>query len=228
SEPPRRGGELYIAGDSLARGYLKRPDLTRERFIANPYAQKAGARMYKTGDLVRYLPDGNIEFIGRADDQVSIRGFRVELGEIETALYSHPAVKETIVLVREDMPGMKRLVAYIVQREGQEGQAVQAGDFRSYLKEMLPEYMVPAAFVFMAGLPLTPNGKVDRRALPAPDLFHSEADGTYVAPATELELKLAHIWKNVLGLADVGIHDNFFELGGDSILSIQIVSRANQ
>ncbi|HBZ82358.1 non-ribosomal peptide synthase/polyketide synthase [Brevibacillus parabrevis] len=221
-------GELYIAGDSLARGYLHRPDLTRERFIANPYGQKAGARMYKTGDLVRYLPDGNIEFIGRADDQVSIRGFRVELGEIETALYSHPAVKETIVLVREDMPGMKRLVAYIVQREGQEGQAVQAGDFRSYLKELLPEYMVPAAFVFMADLPLTPNGKVDRRALPAPDLFNSEADGTYVAPATELEIKLAHIWKNVLGLADVGIHDNFFELGGDSILSIQIVSRANQ
>ncbi|RNB58932.1 amino acid adenylation domain-containing protein [Brevibacillus gelatini] len=218
-------GELYIAGDSLARGYLNRPELTKERFVANPFSEKTGTRMYRTGDLVRYLPDGNIEFIGRADDQVSIRGFRIELGEIETALYNHPAVKETVVVVREDTPGVKRLIAYVVPTEGQE---VRTGDLRSYLKETLPEYMVPAAFVLMNALPLTPNGKVDRRALPAPDLSRSEAAGTFAAPTTELEAKLADIWKSVLGVAEVGIHDNFFELGGDSILSIQVVSRANQ
>ncbi|WJQ84451.1 linear gramicidin non-ribosomal peptide synthetase LgrC [Brevibacillus brevis] len=218
-------GELYIAGDSLARGYLKRPDLTKERFVANPYSQKPGARMYRTGDLVRYLPDGSIDFIGRADDQVSIRGFRVELGEIETALYTHPAVKETIVLVREDMPGVKRLAAYVVLGEKQE---IQASDFRSYLKEKLPEYMVPAAFVVMDNLPLTPNGKVDRQALPVPDFLHNETEGSFAAPTTAIEATLADIWKKVLGVDNVGIYDNFFELGGDSILSIQIVSRANQ
>ncbi|MGF9909648.1 non-ribosomal peptide synthase/polyketide synthase [Brevibacillus porteri] len=218
-------GELYIAGDSLARGYLKRPDLTKERFVANPYSQKPGARMYRTGDMVRYLPDGNIDFIGRADDQVSIRGFRVELGEIETALYTHPAVKETIVLVREDIPGVKRLAAYVVLGEKHE---IQASDFRSYLKEKLPEYMVPAAFVIMGNLPLTPNGKVDRQALPVPDFLHNETDGSFAAPTTAIEATLAVIWKNVLRIDNIGIYDNFFELGGDSILSIQIVSRANQ
>ncbi|KZE44088.1 hypothetical protein AV540_01955 [Brevibacillus parabrevis] len=216
-------GELYIAGSSLARGYYKRPDLTQERFVENPFTANRGAKMYRTGDLVRYLPDGQIEFIGRSDDQVSIRGFRVELGEIESVLYQHPAVKEAIVLAREDMPGVKRLAAYVVVAEGD---AEQADGLRSYLKEKLPEYMVPAAFVTMKALPLTPNGKVDRRALPVPE--YTAADGEYVAPETFIEKVLAQIWKEVLGVEEVGIHDNFFELGGDSILSIQIVARAGQ
>ncbi|MFC4547220.1 non-ribosomal peptide synthetase [Paenactinomyces guangxiensis] len=219
-------GELYISGNSLARGYLNRPDLTAERFLPHPFSAEPGARLYKTGDVVRYLPDGSLEFIGRGDHQTSIRGFRVELGEIETVLYGHPAVRETVVLAREDVPGIKRLAAYLVTEEEQE---VQADDLRAYLKEKLPEYMVPSAFVMMDRLPLTPNGKVDRSALPVPDYSQKPgSDGGFVAPETFVEKKLAEIWREVLGVEEVGIHDNFFELGGDSILSIQIVSKANQ
>ncbi|WP_139488459.1 non-ribosomal peptide synthase/polyketide synthase [Brevibacillus dissolubilis] len=218
-------GEMYIGGGSLARGYLHRPDLTAERFLPNPFTTEPGARMYRTGDLVRYLPDGSIEFIGRADHQVSIRGFRVELGEIETALYGHPAVRENTVIAREDLPGVKRLVAYLVTDPEH---SVQASELRTYLKDKLPDYMVPFAFVIMDSLPLTPNGKVDRKALPAPEYSQPELEGEYVAPETAVEQKMADIWQQVLGIETVGIHDNFFELGGDSILSIQIVSRANQ
>ncbi|WP_281274219.1 non-ribosomal peptide synthase/polyketide synthase [Brevibacillus gelatini] len=219
-------GELYIAGKSLARGYLNRPDLTAASFVPNPFSPVPGERMYRTGDLVRYGADGSLEFIGRADNQVSIRGFRIELGEIETALYTHPAVLEAVVVVREDVtPGMKRLVAYVVLHEGE---AILTGELRQSLKEKLPDYMVPYAIVLLDALPLTPNGKVDRRALPRPDVSQTEWEGRHVPPQTEAERKLAEIWQEVLGVESIGVHDNFFELGGDSILTIQIVSRASQ
>jgi amino acid adenylation domain-containing protein/non-ribosomal peptide synthase protein (TIGR01720 family) len=218
-------GELYIGGAGLARGYLNRPELTSEKFICNPFSDEPRARLYKTGDLARYQPDGNIEFLGRLDDQVKIRGFRIELGEIEAVLGQHPAVQETVVVVREDIPGNKRLVAYLVTKESP---ALSMQELYRFLKQQLPEYMVPSAFVLLDALPLTANGKVDRRVLPAPDTTRPELVGTYVAPRTSVEELLAGIWADVLGLEKVGIHDNFFELGGDSILSIQIVARANQ
>ena len=173
-------GELHIGGAGLARGYLNRPELTAEKFIPDPFSNEPGARLYQTGDLARYLPDGNIEFLGRLDHQVKIRGFRIELGEIETALNTYPAVREAVVVAREDNPGDKRLVAYVVL--GQE-QALTISDLRGFLKQKLPDYMVPSAFVALDALPLTPNGKVDRRALPAPDLSKLESDGVYVASA---------------------------------------------
>ncbi|MBD0390025.1 MAG: amino acid adenylation domain-containing protein, partial [Nostoc sp. C3-bin3] len=216
-------GELYIGGKGLARGYHNRPDLTTEKFIHNIFSQKSQARLYKTGDLVRYLPDGNIEFLGRIDNQVKIRGFRIELGEIEALLSQHPAVSETVVVVREDIPGNKRLVAYIVANG-----ILQSSDIRNFLKDKLPDYMIPSAFVQLDVLPLTPNGKIDRRALPAPAPSNLELANTFVAPCTLVESKLAQIWAEVLRVEQVGIYDNFFELGGDSILTIQIVAKANQ
>ena len=168
-------GELYIGGAGLARGYLNRPDLTAEKFIPDPFSNELGARLYKNRDLARYLPDGNIEFLGRLDHQVKIRGFRIELGEVETALNTYSGVREAVVVAREDNPGEKRLVAYVVP--GQE-QALIIGDLRSFLKQKLPHYMVPSAFVALDAIPLTPNGKVDRRALPAPDLSKLESDGS--------------------------------------------------
>jgi non-ribosomal peptide synthase protein (TIGR01720 family) len=218
-------GELYIGGDGLARGYLNRPELNAERFIVNPFSNEPGAHLYKTGDLARYQPDGNIEFLGRLDDQVKIRGFRIELGEIEAVLGQHPAVNETVVMVREDVPGNKRLVAYLLTKESP---APSMQELHHFLKQQLPEYMVPNAFVLLDALPLTSNGKVNRRALPAPDTTRPELAGTYVAPRTSVEELLTGIWSDVLRLEKVGIHDNFFELGGDSILSIQIIARANQ
>ncbi|MBW4678521.1 MAG: amino acid adenylation domain-containing protein [Microcoleus vaginatus WJT46-NPBG5] len=216
-------GELYIAGIALARGYVNRPDLTAERFIPNPLNIYSSDRLYKTGDLARYLPDGNIEYLGRIDNQVKIRGYRIELGEIEAALWQHPAVREATVVAREDVPGDKRLVAYLVTDE-----QIKASELRSFLKEKLPEYMVPAAFVFLESLPLTSNGKVDRRALPAPDTARPELESTFVAPRTSEEKLLAEIWAQVLGLEEVGIFDNFFALGGDSIRSIQVQSLARK
>ncbi|MEH1781198.1 MAG: amino acid adenylation domain-containing protein [Nostoc sp.] len=216
-------GELYISGAGLARGYLNRPDLTDEKFIPNPFNEKPGSRLYKTGDLVRYLPDGNIEFLSRMDDQVKIRGFRIELGEIETAISQHPAVKETVVIAREDIPSHKSLAAYIVDK-----QPLTSNDLRNFLKELLPDYMIPAAFIMLDALPLTPNGKIDRRALPAPDVSTLSRETAFIPPRTPTEKILATIWAEVLQLELVGIQDNFFELGGDSILSIQIVARCNQ
>jgi acyl carrier protein len=215
-------GELHIGGVGLARGYLNRPELTAERFIPNPFSDEPNARLYKTGDLARYLPDGNIEFLGRMDHQVKIRGFRVELGEIEAVLGQHPTVRETVVMAREDVLGEKRLVAYVVPNQAQ---APPISELHHFLKEKLPEYMVPAAFVFLDALPLTPNGKVDRRALPAPDRSRPELGRTFVAPRTFVEEGLARIWAEVLRLERVGIHDNFFELGGHSLLATQVISR---
>jgi amino acid adenylation domain-containing protein len=218
-------GELYIGGDSLARGYLKRSELTNEKFIPNPYGEKSGSRLYRTGDLVRYLPDGNIEFLGRIDNQVKIRGFRIEPGEIESVLCQHPAVRDSVVMTREDAPGNKRLVAYVVPNQRP---AVSALELRKFLKEKLPDYMVPSAFVILDGLPLTPSGKVDRRALPAPDPSRLEAASRFIAPRTPTEALLAKIWAGVLRLEKVGIHDNFFDSGGHSLLAIKFLSRLRE
>jgi amino acid adenylation domain-containing protein len=217
--PPGVPGELYIGGVSLARGYLNRPELTAEKFVPNPFGEEPGARLYKTGDLARYLPDGNIEFLGRADHQVKIRGFRIEPGEIEAALDQHPAVREAVVLAREDTPGEKRLVAYVV---AEQGPVPTTAELRSFLKDKLPEHMVPALFVVLDALPLMPNGKVDRRALPMPDRARPELEKAFVAPRDDLELQLAQIWEEVLGVRPVGVRDNFFELGGHSLLAVRL------
>jgi len=216
-------GELYVAGLGLARGYMRRPDLTAEKFVPDPFAPlwgETGGRMYRTADLVRWLPDGNLDFLGRLDHQIKIRGLRIELGEIETVLGQHPALREVAVLVREDRPGARRLTAYVVAAEPSAPPAVE--ELRAFLLDKLPEYMVPAAFVALDALPLTPNGKVDRRALPAPQ-WDSEAE--LVAPRTPAEEKLAEIWKDVLGIEQIGVHDNFFDRGGHSLLATQVVSR---
>ncbi|WP_143305918.1 non-ribosomal peptide synthetase [Chitinophaga vietnamensis] len=213
-------GEIFVGGDSLARGYLKREALTAERFIAHPF--QAGARLYRSGDLGRWLPDGTIEFMGRVDHQVKIRGYRVELGEIENVMQQSGYVNQAVVLAREDNGGHKQLVAYVVPQGTLDKEA-----FTDYLKGKLPAYMVPAVLVPLESLPLTPNGKIDRKALPAPDL--TELNGNvYTSPRNELELTLAGIWQELLGVEWVGIHDNFFELGGDSIITIQLVSRAKR
>jgi acyl carrier protein len=179
--------------------------------------------LYKTGDLARYLPDGSIEFLGRIDHQVKIRGFRIELGEIESLLGRHPMVSDTVVIMREDVPGDKRLVAYVVPSNES---TPTFSELRSFLKEKLPDYMIPSAFVDLGSLPLTPNGKVDRRALPTPDLERPRLETKFVAPRTPVEKVLAKIWIEVLGLERVGVHDNFFELGGNSLLATQVMSRA--
>ena len=216
-------GELEIGGIQVARGYLQRPELTAERFVADPFAGKPGARMYKTGDLARWLPDGTIEFLGRNDFQVKIRGFRIELGEIEARLAEHKAVREAVVVAREDTPGDKRLVAYYTGAEQAED-GVGAEALRTHLLARLPEYMAPAAYVRLESLPLSPNGKLDRRALPAP-----EADAyvarEYEAPVGEIEQRLAGLWAELLKLERVGRHDNFFELGGHSLLAVTLAER---
>nr|WP_211178745.1 non-ribosomal peptide synthetase [Brasilonema octagenarum] len=214
-------GELYIGGVCLARGYLNRPELTQEKFISNPFEKVGESKFYKTGDLARYLPDGNIEYLGRIDNQVKIRGFRIELGEIEAALSQHSDVETCCIIAREDTPGDKRLVAYVVAHQDC---TPTISELRQFLKAKLPEYMVPNAFVILESLPLTPSGKVDRRALRAPDL-HSEITDKYIAPRTPIEELLAQIWAQVLKVELVGIHDNFFELGGHSLLATQLVSR---
>jgi amino acid adenylation domain-containing protein len=212
-------GELYIGGAGVARGYLKRPDLTVERFIPNPFSSDAGARLYKTGDMARYLPDGNIEFLGRLDHQVKIRGFRIELGEIETVLRQHPAVREAIVAAREDGSGEQHLVAYVV---AQGNPLVSNTELRGFLKEKLPDYMVPAIFEALDKLPLMPNGKVDRGALPEPRRTRSEGRNGFVAPRNALELQLSNLWEEVLGIRPVGVKDNFFELGGHSLAAVRL------
>jgi len=216
-------GELYIGGDGVARGYLNRPELTVERFIPDPFSAEEGARLYKTGDLVRYLPDGNLEYLGRMDDQVKIRGFRIELGEIEAVLGQHDAVHDAVVVVREDEPGDKRLVAYVVADTDEAASAFS--ELRGFLNDKLPEYMVPSAYVVLDKIPLTSNGKVDRRALPVPDEGRPEMGAAYVAPRNALEEEVARVWTEVLRVERVGLHDNFFELGGHSLLVTQVVSR---
>jgi amino acid adenylation domain-containing protein/non-ribosomal peptide synthase protein (TIGR01720 family) len=218
-------GEMYVGGAGVARAYLRRPELSAERFITDPFSEEPGTRLYKTGDLARYLADGDLEYLGRIDQQVKIRGFRIELGEIEAALIQHPALREAVVLTQEDKPGEKRLVAYLVVMPGS---APSISELRDFLKVKLPDYMVPAAYVMLDALPLTENGKLDRCALPAPDATRPNLEETYAAPRDAVEEVLAEIWAKVLGLERVGIHDNFFELGGDSILSIQIIAKANQ
>jgi amino acid adenylation domain-containing protein/non-ribosomal peptide synthase protein (TIGR01720 family) len=215
-------GEIYIGGAGLARGYLNRPDLTAERFVPNPFNHGPGSQLYRTGDLGRWRPDGNTEFLGRIDHQVKVRGYRIELGEIEARLAEHPEVREAVVVAREDLPGEKRLVGYVVA-----GEEISPGALRDFLRERLPDYMIPSAYVFLEKLPLTPNGKIDRKALPAPDVS-TQATHRYEAPRTTTEEILVGIWAEILGVEQVGIHDNFFELGGDSILSIQVISRARQ
>jgi acyl carrier protein len=215
-------GEIYIGGDGLARGYLNRPELTAEQFTPNPFGVEPGARLYKTGDLARYLADGNIEFLGRIDHQVKIRGFRIELGEIESVLSQHPATRTCVAVVREEVAGDKRLVAYVVPRQES---APTINEFRNFLKQQLPDHMVPSAFVFLDALPLTPNGKVDRKALPVPNQSRPALDSFFVAPRTPAEQTIAEIWAEVLKLKQIGVHDNFFEVGGHSLLAVQVVSR---
>ena len=217
-------GELYIAGDGVTAGYLNQPDKTAERFLKNPFSQDHESKMYRTGDLARYWPDGNVEFLGRGDDQVKIRGFRIELGEIETALSQHPAVKQTVLLALEDEHGDKRLAAYIV---AQSGQASSPDALRSYLKQHLPDYMVPSAFVLLPKIPLTPNGKIDRKALPAPEQAQAQTH-TYVAPATPTEHAVAAIWADVLRRDQISTTDNFFDLGGHSLMATQVISRIRE
>ncbi len=243
-------GELHIGGAGLSRGYLNRPELTAEKFIPNPFAEDPihasfilhpssfilSERLYKTGDLARYLPDGNIEFMGRSDHQVKVRGFRIELGEIEAVLSQYPAVREAIALVREDNPGDKRLVAYIVANSELRGghgdtdptHSKFINHLRVFLKQKLPQYMMPSAFVLLEAMPLTPNGKIDRRSLRAPDTNTAEFESNFTEPRTPDEQLIAEIWAEVLGLERVGIHDNFFELGGHSLLATQAISRLRE
>ncbi len=213
-------GEVHIGGEGLARGYLNRPGLTAERFVKDPFRNQTGARLYKTGDLARYRPDGTLEFLGRIDHQVKLRGFRIELGEIESLLNQHPSVKQAVAIVREDVPGDQRLVAYLTIRGNASPTPLE---LRQFLKQKLPGYMVPAAFVILEALPLTPNGKVDRRALPVPELSLSEGDRSdFVPPRDELERRLVEIWETVLKVKPIGIRDNFFELGGHSLSAVRV------
>jgi amino acid adenylation domain-containing protein len=213
-------GEIYLGGEGLARGYLNRPELTAERFIQSQFAGESSSRLYRTGDLARYRADGNIEFLGRMDHQVKIRGVRIELGEIEAVLSRHPAVKLCVVLAREDSPGDKRLVAYV---EMQSGQRAAVNDLREHLRTTLPDFMLPSAFVILEKLPLTSNGKIDRRALPKAGLIVQERTDPYVAPRDTIEFQLVRLWSKVLGQRRVGTHDNFFDLGGHSLLAVRIV-----
>ncbi|MGZ4113291.1 MAG: non-ribosomal peptide synthetase, partial [Tumebacillaceae bacterium] len=218
-------GELFIGGPVLARGYLERPDLTAERFIANPFKNDPNARLYKTGDLALFLPDGNIKYLGRIDQQVKIRGFRIELGEIEEILTQHAAVQEVVAIAREDVPGEKQLVAYLVIDPAQ---TVTISEVRSFLQEKLPDYMVPTAFMFLDALPLTPNRKVDRLALPKPEHNRPDLQVAYVAPETELEKTIASVWQEVLRVEQVGVNDNFFDLGGHSLLVVQVHNKLRE
>ncbi len=219
--PVRVPGELYIGGASLARGYLNHPERTAEKFIPNPFGTEPGARLYKTGDLARYLPDGHIEFLGRIDNQVKIRGYRIELGEVEASLCEHPSVESAVVILREDTPGEKRLVAYVVSDSQQ---PTSGQELRAYLSEKLPEYMIPAAFVLLNKLPLTPNNKIDRHALPVPDTARPQLDQAFVAPQTEMEQAIAELWQQALKVEKVGLHDNFFDLGAHSLIVVRVHS----
>jgi amino acid adenylation domain-containing protein len=215
-------GELYVGGEGVGRGYLNAADKTAECFLPDRFAREAGARLYRSGDLARYLSNGNLEYLGRIDHQVKIRGFRIELGEIEAALRRHPSIEEVVVLAREDAPGEKRLAAYLVAKPGK---ALSINELRDSLRRELPEYMSPAAYVMLDALPLTANGKLDRRALPVPDGSNAEKEQGYAPPRTPTEKRLSEIWSQVLGVARVGVNDDFFEVGGHSLLATQAISR---
>jgi len=214
-------GEIHVGGAGVVRGYLGKPGLTSERFIPDPFSSKPGGRLYKTGDVGRWLPDGNVEYLGRNDFQVKLRGYRIELGEIESKVGDCPGVRSAVVIVREDTPGEKRLVAYVLPEPGAE---LSAATLRAHLAASLPAYMLPGAFVQLDALPLTPSGKLDREALPMPedDAFATRA---YEEPLSEIEIAIAQIWADVLDLDRVGRHDNFFELGGHSLLVTAVIER---
>lgn len=215
-------GSIYLAGAGLARGYRNRPDLTAEKFIPNPFSREPGARMYETGDTGRWNSQRELEYIGRSDHQVKIRGYRIELGEIEAILHQHPGVSKAAVIAREDEPGDKRLVAYVLEKQKN---MVTAGELRNFVKQKLPQYMVPSAVVVMEAFPLTPNGKLNRKALPMPEDAPGERETSYVAPQTPAEGILAGIWANILKLKQVGVQDNFFEIGGHSLKAVQVAAR---
>jgi amino acid adenylation domain-containing protein len=216
-------GELCIGGPAVARGYLGQPALTAEKFVPDPFGSEPGGRLYRTGDLARYRPDGLLEFLGRLDQQVKVRGFRVEPGEVEAALREHPAVREAAVVAREDAPGQKRLVAYLVSEQPS---GPSAGELRGFLRGRLPGHMIPAAFVLLDALPKTATGKLDRRALPSPDGGRPDLEASFVPPRTAVEQVLAALWAELLRVERVGVHDSFFGLGGHSLLATQVVSRA--
>ena len=217
-------GEIHIGGEGVTRGYLNRPELTEEKFIPNPFSHSVNALLYKTGDMGRFLPDGRIEFQGRADFQVKIRGFRIELGEIESVLSHHPNVERVVVIVREDRPGDKKLVAYVILKPDQD---LVLSELRAHLEQSLPEYMVPSMFVRMQSFPVTANGKIERRALPAPDWSHLAAANKNT-PSDHLELILVRVWENVLGIPNLGVDDNFFDLGGHSLLAVRLLSEVEK
>ncbi|MDQ3100276.1 MAG: amino acid adenylation domain-containing protein, partial [Bacteroidota bacterium] len=222
---PGEEGELYLGGACVATGYINRPDLTAERFLADPFEEqglsgRAQPRLYKTGDRAIELPDGNIDYKGRIDGQVKVRGYRIELGEVEVALEKHPSIEQAVATVREDRPGLKRLVGYYVASKG-----ISTNELRKHLASLLPDYMVPSAFVSVEELPRTPSGKIDRKALPAPDVKRPDLDVTYAAPQTEVQKTLAAVWADLLAIDRVGIDDNFFDLGGNSLLSIQCIAQ---
>jgi acyl carrier protein len=218
-------GEIYLGGAGLARGYLNRPELTAERFIPNRFAPESGARLYRTGDLARHLPDGRIEYAGRLDHQVKVRGFRIEPGEIENLLIQHEEVKQAVVIAREDLPGDQRLVAYLV---ADPERPPIVNQLRSHLQDRLPQFMIPSLFVLMEALPTTPNGKLDRDALPTLESRRPDLEQLRVVPRNEIESAIAEIWKEVLRVDEVGIDDNFFDLGGHSLLLILMHGKLRQ
>jgi acyl carrier protein len=215
-------GELCVGGVGLARGYLGQPEMTAQKFVPDPFSGRSGARLYRTGDRVRSLPDGNIEFLGRADEQVKIRGIRIELGEIEAVLGQHTGVTEVAVVVQERAPGDKRLVAYVVA-PGEPSPT--DSELREFLRGKLPEHMVPAVYVPLEALPLTANGKLDRRALPEPEGVRLKPTSTFVAPRSELEQALSVLWRELLRVEEIGLNDSFFDLGGNSLLIVQMHER---
>jgi len=213
-------GEIHLSGDGLARGYMNKADLTAAAFVPNPYGRQGGERLYRTGDLGRHLPDGSLQFIRRKDEQVKVRGYRIELGEIESALNEHPEVSEAAVVAREDFAGHKRLVGYLVMEAWAE---LNVAEVRWYLKERLPEYMVPGLYFQLDEMPRTPNGKLNKHALPEPEGLRTETR-KYKEPRTDVERTLVAVWEKALGMEGIGIDDNFFELGGHSLLGSQVVS----
>lgn len=218
-------GELYIGGDGVTHGYLNRPELTAEKFVPDPFSAQPGMRLYRTGDLARWRADGNLEFLGRMDHQVKVRGYRIELGEIEAVLAEHAAVQQAVVVAREEKSGESQLVAYLTLRGGV---APAASELRTFLKEKLPDYMVPAAFVTLESFPLTPNAKVDRRALPAPTGERLTLSEHQVMPRNPIEKSVAEIWQELLNINTVGAEDNFFDLGGHSLLIVQVHNKICQ